>query len=162
MSWRERILSNPFLPTPNSELSDLIWLKVMSLLLPYQWMTTLRLWLIEWLTQTFSTGQEKFRRLCSRWSHATATACCAYSLKISATKSKSSAARLFQCGSTPICQDRRPTLMMRSRWPDWLFLMPSWLPFVTKASRRSAFRPYKQCDNNLYRSAQRALSVSKL
>ena len=32
---------------PNSELSDLIWLKVMSLLLPYQWMTTLRLWSIE-------------------------------------------------------------------------------------------------------------------
>ena len=64
---------------------------------------------------TFLTGQEKFRRLCSRWSHATATACCAFSLKISATKSKSSAARLFQCGSTPICQDRRPTSMMRSR-----------------------------------------------
>ena len=64
---------------------------------------------------TFSTGQEKFRRLCSRWSHATATACCAFSLKISATKSKSSAAGLFQCGSTPICQDRRPTSMMRSR-----------------------------------------------
>lgn len=57
----------------------------------------------------------KFRRLCSRWSHATATACCAFSLKISATKSKSSAAGLFQCGSTPICQDRRPTSMMRSR-----------------------------------------------
>ena len=36
------------LPTDtNSELSDLIWLKVMSLLLPYQWMTTLRLWSIE-------------------------------------------------------------------------------------------------------------------
>lgn len=27
--------------------ADLIWLKVMSLLLPYQWMTTLRLWSIE-------------------------------------------------------------------------------------------------------------------
>ena len=36
------------LPTDtDSELSDLIWLKVMSLLLPYQWMTTLRLWSIE-------------------------------------------------------------------------------------------------------------------
>ena len=30
-----------------------------------------------------------------------------------------------QCGSIPICQDRRLTSMMRSRWPNWQFLMPS-------------------------------------
>ena len=27
--------------------------------------------------------------------------------------------------SPTLFQDRRPTLMMRSRWPDWQFLMPS-------------------------------------